>query len=170
MPSLVLESTASSMHGLISEEDYKQNGHAWGLHTFIDVFDCDREILSNEKDIRKYVVELCDLIEVKRYGDPQLVLFGGDPPDPELFGWSIAQMIETSNVTGHFIQAPRHAYVDIFSCKYYDAAKAIYFTTKYFQGSSFMYGSTVRGNRNAIPVKSEIVSNVIASNIRKYPS
>jgi len=129
--------------------DYS-NKNAWGLYTSIDIFNCSVEKIIGEEFIRTYVKELCDILDVKTYGDPQMILFGGDPPDPRIYGWSISQMIETSLVSGHFIQAPRHAYIDIFSCKFYDARKAIEFSVNYFEGDHFNYKSTIRGDNESI--------------------
>ena len=146
----------TAMPHIVTLEEYQKNTFAWGLYTSVDVFHCNAAILSSEKSIREYVTGLCDLLKVKRYGDMQLILFGGDPPDPNIYGWSVSQMIETSLVSGHFIQAPRQAYVDIFSCKYYDPRLAIDFTVQFFQGTSFAYQCNVRGDRNAIPVKKSV--------------
>src|SRR3989344_3348803 len=136
----------------ISRAEYEATKDAWGLYTSIDVFGCDKGILSERAAIYDYTVKICDLLGVKRFGEPQLILFGGDPPDPKIYGWSMAQMIETSHISGHFIQAPRHAYVDLFSCKYYDPDAAIRFTVEFFQGKSFKYQCTIRGEDNALSV------------------
>ena len=39
-------------------------------------------------------------------------------------GFSFCQMIETSNITGHFVDATGDFYIDIFSCKGYDVSVA----------------------------------------------
>lgn len=137
---------------IFSAEDYAMK-NAWGLYTSIDVFNCDKEMICSETAIRSYVLELCKIIDVKIYGDPLLILFGGSPPDPKIFGWSVAQMIETSLVSGHFIQAPRHAYIDIFSCKYYDSKIAIKFTVDYFKGTSFDFQTKIRGDYNELKIE-----------------
>jgi S-adenosylmethionine/arginine decarboxylase-like enzyme len=44
---------------------------------------------------------------------------------PEAAGYSLVQLIETSAVTGHFCDASGDAYLDVFSCKDFDAQVAI---------------------------------------------
>jgi S-adenosylmethionine/arginine decarboxylase-like enzyme len=35
-------------------------------------------------------------------------------------GYTLVQLIETSNITGHFCDDSGDAYLDVFSCKYFD--------------------------------------------------
>jgi S-adenosylmethionine/arginine decarboxylase-like enzyme len=48
----------------------------WGIATAIDIYDCDPDTIRDADAIRRYVVELCDLIEMKRFGPTQGVHFG----------------------------------------------------------------------------------------------
>ena len=123
-----------------SLKEYEKS-KAWGLYSAIDVYDCSKEKLSDGDVIKQFTVELCNRLGVKRYGDLHMYLFGDDP---KIHGWSMAQMIETSLVSGHFIQEPRIAYVDIFSCKHYDAQIIIDFVVPFFEGTSYNFTSTLR--------------------------
>ncbi|TSD00336.1 MAG: S-adenosylmethionine decarboxylase SpeH [Candidatus Peregrinibacteria bacterium Greene1014_49] len=125
---------------IYTEKEYMQS-NAWGLYSAIDVYDCNREKLSDGETIKKFNTELCDRLGVKRYGDVLMYLFGDDP---KIHGWSTAQMIETSLVSGHFIQHPRIAYVDIFSCKYYNAQIIIDFIIPFFEGKKYNFVSALR--------------------------
>ncbi len=125
---------------VVSEDEYNASD-AWGLYTSVDVFECSERKIADEAAIRHFTIELCDRLGVTRYGEPMMVLFGDDP---SIHGWSMAQMIETSLVSGHFIQSPKSAYVDIFSCRFYDAATIIRFAVEFFEGSSFTYHSVLR--------------------------
>jgi len=102
----------------------------WGLLTSIDLHDCNPDLIRDAEAIRHYVDELCQLIEMKKYGDTQVVHFG---EDERVAGFSMIQLIETSLISGHFANQTNHAYIDIFSCKYYDPQVAADFTQKYFQ-------------------------------------
>ena len=44
---------------------------------------------------------------------------------PEAAGYSLVQLIETSAITGHFCDLSGDAYIDIFSCKDFDAELAV---------------------------------------------
>jgi S-adenosylmethionine/arginine decarboxylase-like enzyme len=47
------------------------------------------------------------------YGKPQVVLFGSGNKQ----GYTLVQLIETSNITGHFVEETNDMYLDVFSCK-----------------------------------------------------
>lgn len=102
----------------------------WGLLTSIDLHDCDPDLIRNAEAIKDYVHELCQLIEMKKFGDTQVVHFG---KDERVAGFSMIQLIETSLISGHFANQTNHAYIDIFSCKYYDPQVAADFTQEYFK-------------------------------------
>ena len=53
---------------------------------------------------------------MKAYGEPQIVHFGEDDKQ----GYTLVQLIETSNICAHFCDDTGDAYIDVFSCKPYD--------------------------------------------------
>ena len=67
---------------------------------------------------------------MKAYGPPQTPYFGEN--DEITKGYSLLQFIETSSITGHFSEGTGAAYINIFSCKRYDRAKATEFTGRFF--------------------------------------
>ncbi len=117
------------------------NENVWGVSTAVDVYDCDPGIIRDADKIKEYVVELCDLIEMRRFGDTQVVHFG---EDERVEGYSMIQLIETSLISGHFANASNTAYIDIFSCKPYDVEKAVAFTKEFFKGERVVYKVTAR--------------------------
>jgi len=125
----------------VSKDDYERR-RAWGLLTSIDLFGCAGEILRDGKKIRQYVIELCNLIGMKRYLDPVIVHFG---EDPKVKGYSMTQLIETSLVSGHFAESSNSVYVDIFSCKFYDQQKAVEFTKNFFKAEKVAFNVVLRG-------------------------
>ena len=104
--------------------------NVWGLLTSIDLHHCNPEIIRDAEAIKLYVDKLCQIIEMKRYGDTQVVNFG---EEERVAGFSMTQLIETSLISGHFANQSNAAYIDIFSCKYYDPQVAADFTQQYFQ-------------------------------------
>jgi S-adenosylmethionine/arginine decarboxylase-like enzyme len=106
-------------------------GSAWGLSTSIDIWDCNPETIRDPLLIETYIIQLCDLIKMKRFAQPKIVYFG---EDERVQGYSMIQLIETSTITGHFANATERAYIDIFSCKLYDPYKAAHFTKQFFEG------------------------------------
>ncbi len=114
---------------------------SWGMSCNVDVKNCDPQIIRNAALIKEYVIQLCTLIDMKRFGDCQVVHFG---EDEKVAGFSMVQLIETSLISGHFANATNAAYIDIFSCKPYDADIAAKFTQDYFKGDSVRVVATDR--------------------------
>ena len=52
------------------------------------------------------------------YGKPQLVMFGTGNKK----GYTLIQLIETSNICAHFVEETNDMYLDVFSCKHFDSA------------------------------------------------
>ena len=75
-------------------------------------------------------MELCDLIEMKRFGETQVVHFG---EDEAVAGFSMTQLIETSLISAHFANKTNTTYLDVFSCKLYDPEVVANFAKTYFQ-------------------------------------
>ena len=48
-------------------------------------------------------------------GEPKIEHFAAN--NPNAAGFSLVQLIETSSITGHFVDLNGDSYIDIFSCK-----------------------------------------------------
>ena len=114
---------------MITEEEFNKN-ELWGMSTSLDLYDCNPDTIRDAQLIKEYVKQLCDLIEMKTYGECHVVHFGDDP---KVTGFSMTQLIETSLVSGHFANNTNAAYLDIFSCKWYDVKKVKAFSKKFFE-------------------------------------
>lgn len=106
----------------------------WGIATAVDVYKCDQELIQDADHIRAFVVQLCELIKMKRFGECQVIHFG---EDEKVAGFSMTQLIETSLISGHFANQTNAAYIDIFSCKYYEPREAAEFATQFFKGENY---------------------------------
>jgi S-adenosylmethionine/arginine decarboxylase-like enzyme len=105
--------------------------HIFGQELVLNLYECDLKKISDGENIREYVVTLCDkVIDMKRYGEALIPHFGHE--NPVTSGYSLVQLIETSSVTGHFSEYKKSVYLNIFSCKWFDAEKATEFTKKWF--------------------------------------
>jgi len=111
----------------------KPNATPWGFLTSLDLYACNAETIRSAEKIRRYVVELCDLIEMKRFGECQVVHFG---QEDRVAGYSMVQLIETSLISGHFANLTNGAYIDIFSCKPYEPQQVGDFSKAYFEAKS----------------------------------
>ncbi|MBI9088712.1 MAG: S-adenosylmethionine decarboxylase [Desulfobacterium sp.] len=104
----------------------------WGIASSIDIYNCDPAKIRDADLIKRFVVELCDLIEMKRFGETQVVHFG---EDEKVAGFSMVQLIETSLISAHFANKTNVTYLDVFSCKAYDPETVKSFAQEYFGGS-----------------------------------
>ncbi len=131
----------------LEESDYIEQMSAtdtqplWGIDSAIDIYNCDPDKIRDDKTIRKFVAELCEFIEMKRFGETQVVHFG---EDERVAGYSMVQLIETSLISAHFANLTNTTYLDVFSCKPYDPEKVQYFAQSYFGGSHSILNVTLR--------------------------
>lgn len=115
------------------KEEYRRN-NSWGLSSMIDLHGCDSNLIKDESTIKQFVIDLCDLIKMKRFGECTIVNFG---EDEEVAGFSMTQLIETSLISGHFANKTNRIFLDIFSCKFYDPKIAAEFAKKTFKAKDY---------------------------------
>ena len=113
------------------EDEQPQAQTLFGWELIMDLYECDRRLISSEESIKKYARELCLVIEMKPYGDPMTPYFGENLDHTK--GFSLLQFVETSSITGHFSEKTASAYINIFSCKEYDVDTAESFTKNFFK-------------------------------------
>lgn len=102
----------------------------FGQELILDLYDCNPETVRSGEKILEYTDSLIKLIDMKKFGKPFLERFAEHSEFAA--GYSVAQMIETSLISGHFSEFWNRAYINIFSCKPFDADVAIKFTKEFF--------------------------------------
>lgn len=141
--SAILPTSASTLSSTVppcASGELIGEGKAWGLSSAVDLQDCQPERIRNRDQIEAYVIALCELIGMKRYGDCQIVHFG----EGRVAGYSMTQLIETSLISGHFANDTNRAYLDIFSCKAYDPAVVAEFSKQFFGARRSSVSVTLR--------------------------
>jgi S-adenosylmethionine/arginine decarboxylase-like enzyme len=121
--------------------DQATEEQVWGIATSIDIYECDPETIRDADKIKQFVVELCDLIEMKRFRDTLVVNFG---EDERVAGYSMVQLIETSLISAHFANLTNATYLDVFSCKPYDPEVVVAFAQRFFGGTRVLTNVTFR--------------------------
>lgn len=114
---------------------------AWGLATNVDLYGCNPGAIRDAEKIRQFVVELCEIIDMKRFGETEIVHFG---PTEKVAGYSMTQLIETSLISGHFANASNAAYIDVFSCKGYDPEVVADYAKEFFGAESVRINVVLR--------------------------
>jgi S-adenosylmethionine/arginine decarboxylase-like enzyme len=90
----------------------------WGYHLILDCSKCIASSIRSSPNITKFAKNLVKKIDMVPYGEPQVIHFGsGDKA-----GYTLVQLIETSNITAHFCEETNDMYLDVFSCKPFNPA------------------------------------------------
>jgi S-adenosylmethionine/arginine decarboxylase-like enzyme len=105
--------------------------YIWGFHASIDMAGCNKAKITNRDNIIAFVKELVEAIDMKAYGETECVHFAEH--DPGKAGFTMTQLIETSNICAHFVDATGECYLDIFSCKDFDPEAAAEVANRYFE-------------------------------------
>ena len=102
---------------------------AWGYHLVLDCYEGDMASITDGKHIADFAKTLVERIDMKAYGEPQVIHFGEDDKQ----GFTLVQLIETSNICGHFCDDSGNFYLDVFSCKPYDRAVVRALVQEFFE-------------------------------------
>ena len=100
----------------------------WGYHLIVDASTCDHAAIRSKKTTADFVKTLVAKINMVAYGPPRIVMFGTGNKK----GYTLVQLIETSDITAHFVEETDDIYIDIFSCKVYDPKVALKVIQSYF--------------------------------------
>lgn len=103
------------------------NGH-WGYHLMLDCSGCNHSDITSYQVIYDFTKQLVADIDMVAYGEPQIVNFGSG----NKAGYTLVQLIETSNICAHFVNENDTMYLDVFSCKPYDEAVVEELVVRYF--------------------------------------
>lgn len=122
------------------KREYDATG-SWGILASIDLHNCNPQTIRDAEKIKQFVYELCERIEVKRFGECTVVHFG---EDPRVSGYSMVQLIETSLVSAHFANETNTTYLDVFSCKYFNPQVVADYAKEYFDASDANLKHTLR--------------------------
>ena len=117
----------------------KQSTIHYGKELILDLHSCNPSTF-NRDSIDRYFTELCELIDMQRCK----VHFWDDvglPPEecqtlPHTKGTSAVCFILTSSIVIHTLDILKAVYVNIFSCKEFDAEAAADFTKKWFEAGT----------------------------------
>ncbi len=119
-------------------------GRNWGKQFLFDGYECNHVNIRSKLTITDFVLELVQAIDMVAYGSPQVVHFGsGDKA-----GFTLVQLIETSNIVCHFIEETNAMCLDVFSCKDFDPEVVIDVIEKYFSPKYFNTEIIYRGEKN----------------------
>lgn len=101
----------------------------WGYHLILNLSKCNPLYIRCRDNIINYSDLLVKRIDMVPFGRPQVVHFG----EADKAGYTLTQLIETSNIMGHFAESSNSAFIDVFSCKPYCKKTVEQITKQFFQ-------------------------------------
>ena len=100
----------------------------FGLHLIIDAQECDRKKLVNNQFIYNLLDKLPNLLSMNKMTLPYVV--GWKDKWATIPGISGFVMIAESHISIHTFPEQNYAFIDMFSCKHFDAEMAANFLAK----------------------------------------
>ena len=88
----------------------------WGYHLILNARKCTPATIRSKPLIQDFTNTLVKRIDMVPYGKPQIVMFGTGNKK----GYTLVQLIETSNICAHFVEETDDVYLDVFSCKVFE--------------------------------------------------
>ena len=117
----------------------------WGYHLMLDCASCDKDKITDKQNIINFTKELVKRIDMKAYGEPIVEHFATH--DPSKAGYSMVQLIETSNLSAHLIDSSGDGYFDVFSCKPFETTVVYEVIREYFNPKNINHSFTFRDAR-----------------------
>ena len=119
----------------------------WGQHLVLDFNGCPKELLADKENILNWSKELVQAIDMVAYGEPVVEHFATH--SHEAAGYTLLQMIETSNIAAHFAENIGQVYIDVFSCKAFNVEVALGICKNYFKPTQANMHNLQRGFHKA---------------------
>ena len=101
---------------------------SWGYHLTLEAAGCDPESIRSKSRIAEFTKALVKEINMVAYGKPRIVKFGTGAQA----GYTMVQLIETSDITAHFVDETNDIYLDVFSCKTFNPAVVVPIMKRFF--------------------------------------
>ena len=114
---------------------------AWGYHLILDCSGCNLEKIKSKSNIWAFVRTTIKRVNMKAHGD---TIIENLLPGTDNEGYSVLQMITTSNITAHFVNKTGDAYIDLFSCKEFEAEIVIATVKEFFSPTGIKLNSIER--------------------------
>lgn len=101
----------------------------WGWSYSLNLGRCNPALIRSSVNIYNFNNELVKKIKMTPYGEPSIIHFG----EGNKKGYTLVQLITTSNITAHFSEDTDSAFLDVFSCKEFNKDIVKEVVDKYFE-------------------------------------
>ena len=127
------------------ETDFSKGDHVFGYQLLLDFYDCKKGVCDDMELCYDFLDKIVEYIGMNKMAPPQ-ILRGDAEKYPEkgpgVSGW--VPLIESSIVM-HTLSNKDFVSIDVYSCKYFVAQKALEFARKYFEPKLIEYQTAERG-------------------------
>jgi len=111
----------------------------YGKHVVLTAGACNAALLEKEK-IADFCRDMVEKIDMVAFGEPFVERFG----EGDEVGISAVQLIQTSAITIHTNDDARDMYLDVFSCKDFDAETVLAVVNEWFAPESLEHEVLLR--------------------------
>jgi S-adenosylmethionine/arginine decarboxylase-like enzyme len=101
----------------------------WGYHLIVNAGNCAHATIRSKPYIAEFSADLVRRIDMVPYGKPSIIMFGTGNKK----GYTLVQLIETSNICAHFVEETNDMYLDVFSCKPFEQSTVVKIVDEYFK-------------------------------------
>lgn len=115
----------------------------FGPHLMMDVWGCDKAVLSDLSLVFKYLNETPDKIGMTKITQPHVFPYSGLVPED--LGITGTVIIAESHLSVHTFSLKGYAFFDVFSCKPFDVEQAVGEVLEMFKPQSYKKWITLRG-------------------------
>ncbi len=112
----------------------------WGMSVAIDLHECQHDRLTDPKLLEQFVTEVIKVVDMEAHGPCYVDRFG----EGKIEGYSAIRFIKTSSIAVHLDEVGNRAFIDIFSCKQFDAQKAADYSKEFFGAQAVKTTSLLR--------------------------
>ena len=127
------------------ETDFSKEDCVFGYQLLLDFYNCKKGVCDDMELCYDFLDKIVEYIGMNKMGAPQ-ILRGDAKKYPEkgpgVSGW--VPLIESSVVI-HTLSKMDFVSIDVYSCKYFEAQKALEFAQKYFEPKLVEYQTAGRG-------------------------
>ena len=125
------------------------------MHLIVDGFGCDYDQLADPEHVRRFLDSYPAAIGMTKVTEPSVHIYHG--PTPEDWGVSGFVIIAESHISVHTFPDRAHINVDVFSCKEFDADRALKEVRQVFQMERARSWKLARGLEHLDPATADEV-------------
>lgn len=115
----------------------------FGPHLLLDLGECNNILLADQKLVYDLLYNIPEQVGMTRISEPNVFYYTGRVPEDH--GVTGVVVLAESHCSIHTFQEKGHCFIDLFSCKDFDANMAVELFSKAFEAKSITHRVVERG-------------------------